>query len=327
MAKKSNKNSKSVTSGNKQKQTKKVRNIQDCIEPLYMDGLQGRMLRLPPPVDKKREILLIYGHHASLERMFGMAEFMNRYGGVTIPDLPGFGGMEPFYKLGQKPTLDNFADYLAAFVKLRYKRRRVTIMGFSFGFVIVTRMLQRYPELVGKVDMLVSFVGFVHGQDIKLKPAEKLGLLTVAQLMSWRMPAWVFKHVIFRPMFVRMMYTVFAPKHAKFQDANEAEKQARLDFEAYLWQCNDIRTRGYTGRRFTSVDLCNAQVALPVFHVAAANDHYFDNDTVEQHLNVVYSDVQMSVVESLAHAPTVVADAAGAAPYVPQKLRKLLARN
>ncbi len=306
---------------------KKNRNLADYIEPLYMNGLQGRMLRLPPPTNKKREILLVYGHHASVERMFGVADYLNRYGGVTLPDLPGFGGMQSFYKLGEKPTLDNYADYLAAFMKLRYKRRRVTIMATSFGFVIATRMLQRYPELVRRVDLLVSFVGFVHRDDFKISRTKLLGARAVAQSISWVIPAWLFRHVLLRPTFIRLMYTGLAPKHAKLKDADVAEQRARIEFETYLWQCNDVRTRGYTAAKFMNVDLCNARIDLPVYHVAVENDAYFDNNIVEQHLNVIYSEVHVIKSAALAHAPTVIADAAAAAMFMPPKLRRVLSRQ
>src|SRR5476651_1354705 len=112
---------------------KTERNLAECVYPLNMNRLKGRMLRLPAPKNKKRDILFVYGHHTRLERIFGVSEYLNKYGSVTVPDLPGFGGMETFYKIGEKPTLDNMADYLAAFVKLRYRHRRVTIMGMSMG--------------------------------------------------------------------------------------------------------------------------------------------------------------------------------------------------
>ncbi len=324
MTKKSTKKTK--TKAKTEPKTKWV-NPEDYIEPLYMDGLQGRMLYLPPPAGKKKEILLIYGHHASLERLFGMAEFLNRYGGVTMPDLPGFGGMEAFYKLGQKPTLDNMADYLAAFIKLRYKRRRITIIGLSYGFVVMTRMLQKYPELAKKVDLLVSLVGFVHKDDFKIKKSERFWFLTVGYLGSNRILAAFFKHIVFRPTPIKLGYTLLAPKHAKFKDANKAEQQARIDFEIYLWQCNDVRTQAYTGLGFLKLDLCNIQVDLPVHHVAVDNDHYFDNDMVEQHMKVVFKDVDMLMSSSPAHAPTVIADAASVTPFIPPRLRRLLSKE
>src|SRR5581483_6795608 len=76
----------------------------DYIVPLNMNGLQGRMLHLPAPAGRKREILLLYGHHSSLERWWGIAQVLNRYGAVTMPDLPGFGGMDSLYKIGRKPS-------------------------------------------------------------------------------------------------------------------------------------------------------------------------------------------------------------------------------
>ena len=86
---------------------------------LNMNGLRGRMLSLPAKKNKKREIMLVYGHHSSLERMYGLAEVLNDYGSVTLPDLPGFGGMDSFYKIHEKPDMDTMADYLATFVKMR----------------------------------------------------------------------------------------------------------------------------------------------------------------------------------------------------------------
>ena len=132
----------------------------DYISSLYINGLQGRMLHLPSSTNKKREMLYIYGHHSSLERFWGVMEDLSQYGPVTMPDLPGFGGMDSFYKIGQEATLDNLADYMTSFIKMRYKRKKVTIIGLSLGFVVATRMLQRNPELINKVSLLVSAVSW-----------------------------------------------------------------------------------------------------------------------------------------------------------------------
>src|SRR5687767_12840820 len=113
-----------------------TKRFSDYVVPLEINGLNGRMLKIPPPDGRKREILLIYGHHASLERLQGLVELLNDYAGVTMADLPGFGGMDSFYNIGKKPTLDNMADYLAAVIKLRYRNRRFTIVGVSFGFLV-----------------------------------------------------------------------------------------------------------------------------------------------------------------------------------------------
>src|SRR3569623_1590822 len=152
--------------------TKLPQNPADYIVPLNINGLEGRMLHVPAPKGKRSdvEIMFIYGAHSSLERWWGLMQVLNDYAAVTMPDLPGFGGMDSFYRIGKKPTIDNLADYLAAFVKMRYKRKKVVIAGMSFGFVIATRMLQRHPELVKKVELMVSIVGFAHHDDFIFPP-------------------------------------------------------------------------------------------------------------------------------------------------------------
>lgn len=282
------------------------------------------MLRLLPPKNKSREILLLYGHHASLERIFGTAEVLNRYGAVTTPDLPGFGGMDTFYKIGRKPTLDNYADYLAAFVKLRYKNRRVSIMAMSFSFLIVTRMLQKYPELAKKVDLLVSFVGFVHKDDFHFNPLAFMSLKALARIGSMKPNALFLRYAVLNGPALRLAYKVVASSNPKMRDANEEEFKKRVDFEIGLWQINDVRTRMKTMTAMFTADLCNAQVKLPVHHIAVAGDRYFDNNIVEQHMRVIFTDYELIEAKIVGHMPTVIATAKEAAPLVPARLRRLL---
>src|SRR5436190_14586191 len=91
----------------------------DFILPLHINGLSGRMLRAKSTTGSQREILLIYGHHAMLERWWSLVQNMRKYGNITMPDMPGFGGMDSFYTIGIRPSIDAYADYLAAFIKLR----------------------------------------------------------------------------------------------------------------------------------------------------------------------------------------------------------------
>jgi pimeloyl-ACP methyl ester carboxylesterase len=171
--------------------TEKTANAQaEFIFPLDISGLSGRMLRLPAPSPRKRrEILMIPGHHTSIERLSGLTEYINQFGVVTLPDMPGFGGMDSLYNIGEKATLDNLADYLASFIKVRYKNRRFTIMAISYGFAVVTRMLQKYPEIAKKVDLLVSWVGFVHKDDFKWKKSTIFWLRTGSWIFAHRLPA------------------------------------------------------------------------------------------------------------------------------------------
>lgn len=305
---------------------KNPQNPADYIVPLNMNGLQGRMLHLPAPKGKNREILLIYGHHSSLERWWGLAQVLNRYGAVTMPDLPGFGGMESFYKIGKKPTIDDLADYLAAFVKLRYKRRRVTIVGMSFGFVVATRMLQRFPDLVKKVDLLVSIVGFAHHDDFIFSKTRYWTYRIASQFFARPLAAKFFHSVCLHPAILRAVYAKTANAKHKFADLTPEQHAQMLEVEVGLWRNNDVRTYMYTTTQFLTFDNCKKQIDLPVWHVGTKNDHFFDNNVIEQHMRVIFSNFHGMSINMTKHAPTVIASAKDAAPFIPQKLRKVLSQ-
>lgn len=305
----------------------------DYILPLNINGLQGRMLRMPPPKGKRREIMYVYGHHASLERNYGVAEYLNKYGGVTVPDLPGFGGMDPFYKIGQAPSLDAMADYLASFIKLRYKsHQRFDLTGLSLGFVIITRMLQKYPDIARRVNILVSFAGFAHKDDFKYKKSTYYLFRSGTWFFSRRWPAAFLKYFIFRRWLIKVSYAWFEPmfvkaSNTKIRTADEEERRKRIDFEVFLWQSNDARTYMSIGHTMFTLDLTEKHVDHEVYHVAVEGDRYFDNVRVEQHMRRIFKDFILVDAKLPAHAPSIIADAKEAAPYVPPQLRRLLNRK
>jgi pimeloyl-ACP methyl ester carboxylesterase len=306
---------------------RKPTNPADYIEPLNINHLDGRMLHLPAPKGKTAEMLFVYGHHSSLERWWGLMQVINRYGAVTMPDLPGFGGMDSFYKIGKKPTIDNMADYLAALIKLRYKRKKVVIIGMSFGFVVATRMLQRYPELTKKVTLLISLVGFAHSDDFTFSKPRHYAYRAASRLLSWRLPAALFRYTVLQAWVLRNFYGRTHNAKHKFAQAKTLEDLEYLkDVEVKLWHANDVRTWGFTSAEFLSFDNTGQLVDLPLWHVAAKADHFFDNFMVEQHLRTVYKDFKKDEIDLEAHAPSVIADEKTAAPLVPPKLRRALSR-
>lgn len=299
----------------------------DYIVPLNMNGLQGRMLHMPAPKGKSREILLIYGHHSSLERWFGLAQVLNRYGAVTMPDLPGFGGMDSFYKIHEKATLDNLADYLASFIKLRYKRRRVTIIGMSFGFVVATRMLQRFPDLSKKVDLMVSLVGFAHHEDFLFKRPRYWSYRLLSMYFGRPLPSRFFRGVILHPFILRTFYGRSHNAKHKFADLTDEQVKEMMEVEVGLWRNNDVRTYMDTTIEMLTLDNCRKQIDLPIWHVGMTNDHFFNNNNVEQHMRVIYNDFHRMDINLSKHAPTVIATAKEAAPFIPAKLRQLLSKS
>lgn len=299
----------------------------DFIMPLNINGMLGRMLHVPAPKNKKREILLIYGHHALLERWWGLVENLNTYGSVTMPDLPGFGGMDSFAKIKKEPNIDNFADYLAAFIKLRYKRRRITIVGISFGFVVVTRMLQRYPELADKVDLLVSMVGFMHKDDFWMSAGARKRFRLGTRLFATRPMATFIRYCCLNAFVIKTLYTRLPSSKRRFVEVEPEEFEMMKDFEVTLWQANDVRTHWLTTFEFLELDNCRQQIDLPVWHIASQGDHWFNNEIVKQHMLVVFNDYHFAEAKTKAHTPSVLADKKGLAVMVSQPLRKALAKQ
>ena len=295
------------------------------IEPLHMNNMDGRMLYLPPK-RQKREILVIYGHHSSLERWWGLVQSFNDFGAVTMPDLPGFGGMDSFYKIGRQATLDNYADYMAAFVKMRYKRKKVTIVGISFGFLVATRMLQRYPELSKRVDILVSAMGFMHNNNFVFSRTRFNSYRYLAEVVSLPPFPIVFRYTALVAPVLRTFYSRTNNAKHKFaygKDNAEVQK-AIMDIEVDLWQNNDVRTYMRTTVEMFTVDHTAKKVDLPVWHVHTANDNYFDNTIIEQQMRVVFNDFHPVPLNVKSHAPSVVATKKEASDFVPVELRKIL---
>jgi pimeloyl-ACP methyl ester carboxylesterase len=231
------------------------------------------------------------------------------------------------YKIGLYPDLDSMADYLAAFVKLKYNRKRLTMVGISYGLNVATRMLQKYPELSKKVDLLISLVGFVHYEEFKYKPLQLQLLRFGTRIFSYRIPAWIAKVFFLRSPFIIAAYTMVARSHAKMKDADAQERKRRINFEIFLWKCNDIRTYMYTINGMFHVDLCDKRVKLPIHHVSVAGDQYFDNYKVEQHMRVIFEDYKEHKAIMNAHMPTIVATSKEIAPLIPKSLRRLLAKS
>jgi pimeloyl-ACP methyl ester carboxylesterase len=304
--------------------TKKEQNPSDYIQPLYINGLNGRMLRVPAPKHANREMLLVYGHHALLERWWGLVENLNDYGAVTMPDLPGFGGMDSFYTIGRAPTVDEYADYLAAFVKMHYRRKRVTIIGISFGFIVVTRMLQRYPQLTKRVDLVVSMVGFMHQTDFLFTPERRRQIHIAARVFSWPPVATFIRYGCLNSFVIKRLYVRTAAGKRRFLEMEPISFSSMMDFEVELWQRNDVRTHWRTTSDFVRLDNCKTQIDLPVWHVASRGDHYFNNDVVEQHMRIVFNDYHRGTMNSKAHTPSILGDKKDLAIMIPAGLRRVL---
>lgn len=298
--------------------------VQDYIQPLFVNGMQGRVLHVPAAKSGQREMLVLYGHHALIERWWGLVQNLTSYGTVTMPDLPGLGGMDSFYSIGRRPNLDAYADYLAAFVKMQYRNRRFTIIGISFGFIVATRMLQRYPALAKKVDLVVSIVGFMHYDDFIYSPSKLKLLSRTARVLSFPPVSFAVRYIGLNHFVIKNIYTRTASGKRRFQEVGAERFDELVRFETRLWQENDVRTHWYTTSEFLALDNCTKEIQLPLFHVTSSDDQYFDPAVVEQHMRVVYDDVTVATMKSVSHTPSILGTKEELSVMLPSALKKLL---
>lgn len=298
------------------------------IVPLNMNGLKGRMLRMPPPAGSEREALVIYGHHSSLERLFSFAKVINDDIGITMPDLPGFGGMDSLYAIGEKPDLNTMADYIASIVKLRYKKnQRFSILGVSYGFIAITRMLERYPDIAARVDMLISVVGFTHKDEFTFSRTRYRLYLMGSSLFTHRITAALFRNTVLQPVILRNFYSRTHNAKHKFKNLNEEDRKFLTEYEIHLWRLNDIRTHWATTVSFLKVNNCMGKVKLPVWHIHTKSDIYFNNDLVEKNMGLIFTKVNSIVIPLDGHMPNVIAGKEETAVLIPEKIHKLLRKK
>jgi len=297
------------------------------ISPLFINGLRGRVLHLAGPKHDSPEVLFVYGHHSSIERWQGVAELMAQYAAVTMPDLPGFGGMDSLYKTRKPATLDNLADYLADFITHYYPAsKRFSVVGMSLGFVIVTRMLQRHPKLAPRITACISLFGFAHNDDFILPLKRRRFGLRVAKLFSRPGFAAAYRGALLNRFVLSRTYHRTPNAREKFKNATPEEHAANMDFEIELWQNSDLRTYMQTTAEFLQLNNTRVRINLPVYHVAVAQDRFFDNETVEKSLAKIYTNVIVLVeLQNANHAPTRIKTAEEAKTFIPPELLKKIA--
>lgn len=294
---------------------------------LNLNGLKGRVLNLPNKT-KNRQILLVYGHHSSLERIYGIAEVMADYGSVTVPDLPGFGGMDSLYKLDLEANFDTLSDYLASYIKTKYGKQKFTLAAFSIGFAIATRMLQKYPEIASQVDLLISVAGFTKKDDFKLSSSTQFNYRLLSKTFSGKYSSKIFRGTALNGWVLKTFYRYTPNARHKFAGVDKGTFKNYINFETELWHNNDVRTYMSTSYAMLTADLTLDKVKLPVHHISIGDsDQYFNNKKVVENMKSIFTSCDVDNAKLDSHMPSVIASKVEAAGLIPKKTRTLLAKK
>jgi hypothetical protein len=296
----------------------------DFILPLNINGLEGRMINVEGDSKvKKNEILIVYDLDSNIERWWGLIVGLRRYGNVTMADLPGFGGMDSFYTISSKPTLDNLADYMASFVKLRYKRKRLNIIGIGFGFVLVTRMLQRNPELKNKVKLIVGINAYAHSDDL-IAANRKLLNSIYYRLFATNIISWFARLIWQNKLVLGFIYR----ENTKGMTKQKASESSFLtNFKVDLLRETDLRTSYLIKSHLLSLDNCGSRISNKLWHITYGLRKDLNNNLVEQHLKVIFPNYNYQSSKITRKIPFILNDEKLAIKLLPAKLRRDLKKS
>ena len=249
------------------------------ISPINMNGLRGKMVFFPNRLSKNN-ILYIPDILSSLDLSWNIINLFHDYGNITAIDLPGIGGMEAFHLIKQKNRIDNFADYLASFIKLRYKNKKLIVVANGFGFIAITRTLQKYPILTKNIKIVVSINGISRYDALKLSYRKRaiIKLLAFTGDLSKLIFLSLFKNQL-------MDMNVYSNNKHRIYLENLTKTDNKYMHKKLIE--NDYRTNVSMLNEIIKVDNCNKRLDLHLWNLVL-NDNCIDQKINEQHLRITY---------------------------------------
>jgi pimeloyl-ACP methyl ester carboxylesterase len=262
---------------------RKTQSVNEGIIPIRVNRLRGHMLRKKSNRAPRKEILLLYDQNMDLTTTYRFAKKLSYYGNVTVPYLPGFEGMDSFYKIKLVPSVSNYAAYLASFVALRYKNKRFTIVGLGIGGTIAARMLQNHAKATAKVNQIILLGSTVDRNDIA-----RSGIINFLALAGYNV-------LLLRPIvFLSKIlvcgsirgFVIGLTKNSSPQPGKLAAEQEGLPRQSY-----DLRTHFYLQKQLRSLRVQTGQVDIPAYALAINTPPKFSYGTWQQHLHVMFKNV------------------------------------
>lgn len=259
--------------------------IHDYLSPFYINGLEGRMLKTNSKTKKQHQILYVYDLLDTLEESWGLIQNLRNYGIVTAVDLPGIGGMTSFNKIKHPINIDAFADYLAAFIKLRFKKHKIIAVGNGFGFVVITRMLIRYPSLSSKIKFIININGQIHYDDLLISSRFKKIQLNLFDVLSIFPFTHITKKLLQHKNFVSRLSNKFGPQYTQYL-LNLKNPEA-LNYKSFFGSV-DVKTFWKISKQLLTLDNCSKRINIPLKHAFIKNYGLINNSTQKQHMMITY---------------------------------------
>jgi len=272
--------------------------------------------------NSKLNIVFIYGHHSSLERSWGIIQALNDYGNVYAPDLPGFGGMDSLYKINKTASIDNLADFLIDYLDNQFANQKYFLIGLSFGFVVITRALQKKPQLKDNILSLISLIGFSKYDEFNFSKTRHFSYLLASNFFDHYLTSIFFEKIILSKFILSNFY--LRTYNAKNKVINSSlDYQEQINFEINLWHQNDVRTWIHTSKEFFQFDNTKQPISLNLLYVTTKKDNFFNSKQVLCNLKLIFNQVDCEVVNLKSHSVSILADKSEAQTLLPKKMINL----
>jgi len=297
------------------------------IKPYEFRGLHGRYIYIPSKdKNSKRTFLTVYGQHATIERCIALLEALAHFGDVYLVDTPGFGGMEPSYKIKEYPSLDFYADHIKnIFDTVLPANQPITLLGISFGWEIITTFLDKNAAYFPRITEAISFVGFMTYKDFEVA----LWLEYLLKFVSITAKTWVgskiYRYTFFQDFILKPFYLYYSKKTPRFIGVDPSEVRRHAAEQSWLWRINDIRTHGATSWDYLmNNDLASLKIAMPIIHLGVPHDHYLDNKKIVAEMQAVFKSVMVYELQLASHAPVAFESPEEILAFIPTELQTYL---
>lgn len=253
--------------------------------PLNMNRLHGRVYRVISRQSKK-EILIVKDHVSTIEKWIPLSRKLIRFGNVTIPDIPGVGGMDSFSKIRDPISLERYADYLASFIRLRYKHKKIAIVCLGSGFVITTKMLQKYPSLQQKVELLFNVGGYISSDELNLSGFQKFELKLFSKILQIPLAFNLFRIASKTPPILGLLYLRL------IREKNSSSKLDNKNLRSWEFDLKYCDSRSFLkiSRELLKTDNRQRKINLEICNIYDPNSKILKNNRVRKDLSNIFKE-------------------------------------
>lgn len=193
---------------------------------LDVNGMSGRHIKLPSKsLNSRRQIVVFGGFLSSAEKHFGLLDYLRQFGEVNYIDLPGYGGMDSLFEIGEFPMCDNYGDYIYSVLKTLKSISMPSIVCLGSSVIYVVNFMKRHPAARRWVRTVIH----IEGIDADVSKA------TYGELS--RASSSLLKLASSKPSINKLLYRRLI---GGIEDKELSEDEKSL--LEHLVSCNDIRT-------------------------------------------------------------------------------------